>query len=231
MVEQLHQDSAQMLSVIPQRYDTGRGSAWFSTMRYFWEIILNSRAIPGVSSAAWMVDRRVLMNELDGFKLWRDEVQPESHIASEMAKTGEYRLVISTPELGVNFEKKWSSQIETSRRLLLPRFGNSVVSVLLGISFSLAVVLIQVIIIFAIIERSWSLFIAQLALGLLAQMVFLTYYKMLLRTRWWIGFFVAPYVAWQELYLLISSIAGYKRGTITWKGRIVDRPMRKRTLV
>ena len=46
-------------------------------------------------------------------------MQPESHIAREVTKTGGYGLVISTSELGVYYEKKWSSQIETGRRLLL----------------------------------------------------------------------------------------------------------------
>ncbi len=231
MVEDLLFENRKMLAVIPQRNDTYRASSWLSTLRYFWELVLNSRTIPGVSSAAWMIDRHVLIDELGGFGEWRDEVQPESHIAAELTKTDEYQLVVSTPALGVNFEKKWASQIETSRRLLLPRFGNSVTSVLLGASLSCTVIMTQIIIIVAILERSWIMLGVEALLGGMAVIVFAQYYRMTLRSRWPLALFLSPYIVWQELYLLLSSVVGYKRGTITWKGRVVKRPTRKRTLL
>ena len=231
MVEDMLFENRKMLAVIPQRNDTYRASSWLSTLRYFWELVLNSRTIPGVSSAAWMIDRHVLIDELGGFGEWRDEVQPESHIAAELTKTDEYQLVVSTPALGVNFEKKWASQIETSRRLLLPRFGNSVTSVLLGASLSCTVIMTQIIIIVAILERSWIMLGAEVLLGGMAMIAFAQYYRMTLRSRWLLALFLSPYIVWQELYLLLSSVIGYKRGTITWKGRVVKRPTRKRTLL
>lgn len=231
MVEDMLFENRKMLAVIPQRNDTYRASSWLSTLRYFWELVLNSRTIPGVSSAAWMIDRHVLIDELGGFGEWRDEVQPESHIAAELTKTDEYQLVVSTPALGVNFEKKWASQIETSRRLLLPRFGNSVTSVLLGASLSCTVIMTQIIIIVAILERSWIMLGAEVLLGGMAMIAFAQYYRMTLRSRWPLALFLSPYIVWQELYLLLSSVVGYKRGTITWKGRVVKRPTRKRTLL
>ena len=231
MVEDMLFENRKMLAVIPQRNDTYRASSWLSTLRYFWELVLNSRTIPGVSSAAWMIDRHVLIDELGGFGEWRDEVQPESHIAAELTKTDEYQLVVSTPALGVNFEKKWASQIETSRRLLLPRFGNSVTSVLLGASLSCTVIMTQIIIIVAILERSWIMLGVEALLGGIAVIVFAQYYRMTLRSRWPLALFLSPYIVWQELYLLLSSVVGYKRGTITWKGRVVKRPTRKRTLL
>ena len=231
MVEDMLFFFFKMLAVIPQRNDTYRASSWLSTLRYFWELVLNSRTIPGVSSAAWMIDRHVLIDELGGFGEWRDEVQPESHIAAELTKTDEYQLVVSTPALGVNFEKKWASQIETSRRLLLPRFGNSVTSVLLGASLSCTVIMTQIIIIVAILERSWIMLGVEALLGGMAVIVFAQYYRMTLRSRWPLALFLSPYIVWQELYLLLSSVVGYKRGTITWKGRVVKRPTRTRTLL
>lgn len=231
MVEDMLFENRKMLAVIPQRNDTYRASSWLSTLRYFWELVLNSRTIPGVSSAAWMIDRHVLIDELGGFGEWRDEVQPESHIAAELTKTDEYQLVVSTPALGVNFEKKWASQIETSRRLLLPRFGNSVTSVLLGASLSCTVIMTQIVIIVAILERSWIMLGVEALLGGMAVIVFAQYYRMTLRSRWLLALFLSPYIVWQELYLLLSSVIGYKRGTITWKGRVVKRPTRKRTLL
>lgn len=227
IVGQALDEDLTMISVIPQRFDTFRASAWFSTLRYLWEIILDSKDSPGSSSAAWLIKRSVLKDELGGFGMWRDEVQPESQIARELSLTKEYKLIISTPELGVNYAKKWSSQIETSRRLLLPRFNNSILSMLIGLSLLLAVIIPQFIVIFAIIEGEWTLLAAELLLGLLATVLFASYCKLVWLDRWWIGILVAPYVAWQELFLLVSSIIGYQRNNITWKGRPVLRPTRK----
>ena len=231
MVEKMMAERVKMISVIPQRYDTSRSSSWLSTLRYFWELVLHSQNIPGVSSSAWLIDRQLLMNELGGFGEWRDEVQPESHIASELSRSDEYRLIFSTPELGVHYEKKWTSQLETSRRLLLPRFGNSITSVLLGAGLVCSVILSQVVIIMSIVEQSWWMVGAQGLLALLTLASFVIYYKMALRTKWFLGVIASPYVVWQELVLLVASAIGYKSGTITWKGRVVQRTTRKRTLM
>ncbi|OYW86318.1 hypothetical protein B7Z17_00670, partial [Candidatus Saccharibacteria bacterium 32-49-10] len=124
LVVDLMEKGVAMSSVIPQRYDMQRLSAWFGTLRYFWELVLGSRVRPGASSAVWIIERQVLQDELGGLGRWRDEVQPELHLAAELAKTQDYSLIISTPELGIHYAKKWLSQIETARRLLLPRFYN-----------------------------------------------------------------------------------------------------------
>lgn len=231
MVEKMIAEKAKMISVIPQRYDTSRSSAWLSTLRYFWELVLHSQSIPGVSSSAWLIDRQMLIDELGGFNEWRDEVQPESHIAGELSRADEYRLIFSTPELGVHYEKKWTSQIETSRRLLLPRFGNSITSVLLGAGLVCSVILVQVVSIVSVVEKSWLMVGAQALLAVLTCTSLVIYYRMALRTKWLLGVLVSPYIIWQELVLLMASAVGYKGGTITWKGRVVQRPTRKRTLM
>lgn len=228
LVNQAIKNDVAMVSVIPQRYDTYRASAWFATMRYLWELVLDSRDSPGSSSAAWMIKRSILRDELGGFSIWRDEVQPESRIAKEMALTNEYKLILSSPDLGVQYFKKWSSQIETGRRLLLPRFNNSIVSMLVGVSLLMSIVVPQIIILVAIVEQQWAIVVAEAVLGLVATVLFASYCRLVWLNRWWVGLVVAPYVAWQELVLLVSSIVGYQKGSITWKGRPVARPTRKR---
>lgn len=231
LVEQMKQRQLSMLSVIPQRNDVYRPGVWFGSLRYFWEIILSTRSLPGTSSAIWLVEQRALGQDLDGFSRWKDEVQPELHIASEFAKTDEYRLIISTPKLGVTQQKKWSSQVESSRRLLLPRFGNSILSSLVAASLILSVIFPQAVAVLALIEGSWWLFAAELFLGLLATVIIALYFKIIWFFRWWLGFFLAPYVVWQELILLISSILSYQKGAITWKDRSVDRPSARRSVL
>ena len=176
-----------------------------------------------------MVSRR-LVSELGGFKKWKDEVQLESNVAAEAAKTDEYQIVVSTPTLGVNYEKKWSSQVETSRRLLLPQFGNSVLSVLLGASLITTFIVTQVMVVFSILENSWSVATILLSMSILAFISFAIYFSMTMRTRWLISALLSPYIVTQELFLLILSIIGYQRGSITWKGRKIERPKSKRAL-
>lgn len=227
MVERAIEGRRAMISVIPQRHDTYRPSAWLATMRYFWEIVLDSKQSPGSSSAIWLADRKLLKDNLGGFSRWRDEVQPERYIASEMAKVEAYQLIISTPSLGVSFVKKWSSQIETGRRLLLPRFNNSIGNSVLGIGLLFAVILPPSIALWSIIMGGSIELWPSAGISVLILIAFVLYCGLVWRSRSWIGALVAPYVVWQEMFLLISSILGYKFGTITWKGRPVNRPKRK----
>lgn len=227
LVEKIIHDKSQMISIIPRRDDSFRSSAWLSTLRYFWEIILDSRIKPGSSSAAWIIRRRMLADELGGFSAWKSQIQPELYIARELAKTSEHKLLISAGDLGVSFAKKWSSQIETSRRLLLPRFRNSTISALVGAGLLILIVLPQVVTILAFYYGTWSVLTLQILLSLLASGVFAYYCWLVWRSHWWIALLVGPYVAWQEIFLLISSVVGYYRGTITWKGRVIERPTRQ----
>ncbi len=220
---------AKMVSIVPQRFDTFRASAKFSTLRYFWEMVLDTPSRPGSSTAVWLVDRSALVNDINGFTQWRDEVQPEMYIARELAKTDEYQFLISTPALGVHYVKKWSSQVETSRRLLLPRFKNSILSVFVGVGLIFSVVLPQIIGLYALVYQQWVIFWASAIFGTLVMILFMYYCRIVWRQGWWFGFFIAPYVAWQELVLLISSAVGYQAGTITWKGRPISRPQREKS--
>lgn len=227
-IRQLVADAAQrqltMLSVIPQRRDLWRASAWFGSLRYFWDIVLHrpGRA-PSAVSALWLVRRRELM-QLGGLSAWRDEVQPERAVARELAVTGEYALVIATPQLGVSYEKKWRSQIEASRRQLLPRFGNATPNALLGMGLLGAVLLPQIVLVQALVSGWIPLYWWPFGIGLAAMLLCTLYARLVWTRRWWLAWLVAPYLAWQELIVLILSVIGYHRGSIVWKGRPVARP-------
>lgn len=213
-------EDAQMVSVLPQRSDGWRFSVFLSPLRYFWELVLHRQKAPATASSAWLIDRHALV-EHGGFSPLALDVQPEARLAATMALSDQYRFLISTPELGVAYEKKWSSQLETSIRLLYPRFGHTVWSALLA-ALLLVIVWLPIPVVLSGLWYGWTL-IQALALWKLSlfMALYALYASRIWRRHWWIALLVWPLTLTQEIILLLGSIAGYINGTITWKGRPV----------
>lgn len=211
---------ARMVSVLPQRTDGWRPSVLFGTLRYFWELVFHRQKAPATASSAWLIDRHAL-NGMDGFTTMALNVQPEARLAASMALTDQYRFLISTPDLGVAYEKKWSSQVETSIRLLFPRFGNTIWSAFLGIIL-LLILWLPLPVILSGISYGWT--IVQ-ALALWKLCLFMALYALYIshvwRRHWWTAIILWPVVLSQEIALLVLSLIGYLTGSITWKGRPV----------
>lgn len=227
LVDRLLSSRKDMLSVIPQRKDFDHASFWFGTLRFLWDIVLSTDKKPSASSAVWLVDRRRLLDDFKGFDLWRDSVQPERHLAEGFARSDDYQLIIGTSELGVSFQKKWRSQVDTAKRLLMQRLGDS----LLGVSLALCLLTVVIIPQFGLFV---SIMLGQYVEAVLSafvitfvSLVLLMYYRLFWSSKWWLSIFVMPVVLWQELILLIMSSVGYYRGTVKWKGRKIDRPSHK----
>ena len=225
MVSKYMDDDVSMMTFIPQRADVGHPSMWFGTLRYFWEIIFHSKRKPSASSSVWIINRHILREKLGGFGRWRDQIQPELEIAKTL-KSSDCELVISTPDLGITYEKKWSSQISTSRRILLPRFGNSIFNTVVGAGLLAIVVLPQIVFISSIIS-GWNIgYWGAVIIGFVAAVASLMYYRLVWAQKWIFSPIISVYVAWQELFVLLSSIDGYTRGTVAWKDRSINRPDR-----
>lgn len=211
-------EKLEMVSVIPGRSDIWRASVLFSPLRYFWQLVMSHRQTPASSSAAWMINRETLLQKLGGFAPHKAEVRPEAHIAALLGAG--YRCIIGAA-LGVNYEKKWRSQMETGRRLLYPMIGGTwahgilafIVLVLLNVPF------------FTLLSGfflGWGEMQA-MALWLTAAFmgIYGVYTSHIWRQNWWLGALLWPVVIFQELILLAQSMWGYARHTITWKGRPV----------
>jgi hypothetical protein len=158
---------------------------------------------------------------MDGFTTMALNVQPEARLAASMALTDQYRFLISTPDLGVAYEKKWSSQVETSIRLLFPRFGNTVWSACLGILL-LLILWLPLPVLLSSVVYGWT--IVQ-ALALWKLCLFMALYALYIshvwRKYWWTAIVLWPVVLSQEIGLLVLSLIGYLTGSTTWKGRPV----------
>ena len=213
-------ENAEMVSVIPGRSDTSRGSVLFGHLRYFWELVLSTKIHPAASSSFWIAKRHMLLEVIGGFAQLKSVVAPESVLAGIVGASG-YRCLVANTTLGVTYEKKWSSQVETSQRLLYPKAGGvwwKGCLALIGLLF----LNLPLFVLFSGIFVGWELVHLMALWQLLAFMaVYAAYVSRVWRTNWWAGGLVWPLIVFQELILFIYSMYGYARHTITWKGRSV----------
>ncbi len=214
---------ASMVSVLPRREDGWRASIWLSPLRYFWELIFNRRLWPSTASNAWLIRREVLLKRFDGFKSFKNAVQPEAKIAAELAATNEYRFLLGSEHFGVAFEKKWRSQLITSVRLLYPLLGNQVsLSVLAFLDLLLLIAPFLTLYVFipaGLISLPLAFFTALVCLGYCA--LYATYTRQVWRHGWLVGAFLWPVIVLQEAILVIASVLQYTRRTVKWKGRLI----------
>lgn len=212
-------ESAEMVSVIPARNDSWRVSVLFGHLRYFWELLLARPSSPAVSGAFWMIKREALMDRLGGFLPFKLNISPETTFASKLRPA--YRCLLSTAELGVTYEKKWSSQVETSRRLAFPMTGGTWWQGALGL-VALATLNLPTLAVLSSVFYGWTIVqVAGLWFAFAFMALYASYTQRIWRTRWWLGGFMWPAVIFQELVLFVVSIWGYATHTITWKDRPV----------
>ena len=225
IVSQLVASDLPLISVMPQREDGLRASIFLGTLRYFWVLLTGSVKNPAVSAATWLVSREKLLG-LGGFEHYKDHTQPEIIIAHELGITSGKQLIISTKELGVSYEKKWSSQVETSIRLLRPLFGSSIAAISVTALLLLCVIApISGFVIFLLSGFATGVYLS-LAVLLLTTLLSLRFFKVAWRYGWWLGAVHWPYVVLQEAVLVLISVVSYARGSVTWKARPIKNSQR-----
>lgn len=223
LVSYMITEDAQMVSVIPRRNDAWRASVLFGHLRYFWELVLARIKSPAAASTLWAIQRRTLLDTYNGFAPFKANVAPESAFAQLLRPS--YRCLIADRQFDVAYEKKWHSQIETGRRLLYPRVGGHWWNGLLAL--------------FGLLMLNWPFFMVisgifgwtqwhtiALVLLLAFTAVYMIYTRHLWDKGWLVGGLLWPVVVFQELLIFVSSMVGYARHTITWKGRPVASTVR-----
>jgi hypothetical protein len=183
-----------------------------TTMRHFWTLVRFRPDKPRAASNATLIDRQLLVEEFKNDVSLPLSVQMETTIARKLVDKKDYRLVMSNKWLGLRYEKRWSSQAETSIRLLYPQ-NNHWYNVL-GLITLLALTLIPYV-------AAWF---QPLALIFITAQYLITYYylsKVWTRYRI-VGAILLPLTLAQEIILLIVSTYRYKFGVITWKGRPIQ---------
>jgi len=214
---------ASMVSVLPRREDGWRASILLSPLRYFWELIFNRRLWPSTASNAWVIRREVLLKRFDGFKSFKNAVQPEAKIAAELAETNEYRFLVGSEHFGVAFEKKWRSQLITSVRLIYPLLGSQVSLSILAF-LDLLLLLVPFAALVTIIPLglvSWPLAAITTLVCVGYCVLYGVYTRQVWRHGWLIGALLWPVIVLQEAILVIASAVQYTRRTVKWKGRFI----------
>jgi len=221
LVSCIKDEQAAMISVLPRREDGWRASVIMSTLRYFWTLILHRSSRPAVASSAWMVDRHVLIDQLGGIKAYKNDIQPELKIATELTKKNSYRFFIGSESLGVGYEKRWCSQVDTSVRLMFASLDRNFFKVLLAI-LVLLLLNMPLLGLIAGFFVGWTI-IQTMALWQLC--IFIAIYGLYLNRvwskGWWLGALLWPVIIAQELIVLMTSIDRYLRRVVAWKGRPV----------
>lgn len=216
LVRYMRLSGKKMLSVIPGRSDIWRTSVPFGSLRYFWQLVLATKNKPAASSALWAITSAAI-TEVGGFAPYRSAVQLEPLLASRLA--ADYQCFVNAGRLGVTYQKKWRSQLETSRRLLYPSVSGWR---FLPTLFILILMNAPNGIFLSGLLFGWSLInIVALGIVIIQALLYVMYAKTVWRHIWWLGVVVWPISIFQETALLIWSAISYARHTVTWKGRPV----------
>ncbi len=171
-----------------------------------------------------MIDRTTLLQTLGGFAPYKSDVAAEASIAAKLG-THAYHCLVGTTSLGVTYEKKWLSQLETSRRLFYPMVGGRISGAIAGLLFFAVLNAPTAIVAYGIVTSHF--FLAAVAGAYLVAFMCLygMYTNVVWQRDWWLGVLCWPIVIAQELILLMSSTWGYLRHTVTWKGRLLTAPV------
>lgn len=223
MVRYAMSNHASMVSVMPRREDGWRTSVVSSPLRYFWELILHSRARPAVASNAWLIRRDTLQKRFDGFYPFKNAIQPEAKLAAELDRTNEYRFLISTADFGVAYEKKWRSQLTTSIRLFYPLLNKKpLLALLAALDLVVLVVPFVAVAFWQALSLPAALVVitALIALGFCA--LYGSYTRRVWRHGWVVGAVLWPLLLIQDIILIILSATRHERRSLTWRGRSIQ---------
>lgn len=241
LISYMQLEKLSMVSVLPRRVDNLRSSVIFAPLRYFWQLVLPLRFNTPLATSIWSIRGDNLV-EAGGFSAFKDKVEIENLLASQLNVKDEYRFLVGSHLLNITYEKQWTSQVETAIRLWYPNLNKSIFRAFLVILIHFilfilpAMVLLQFLLTLGFhgdyLQTYWLLALVSSAL---ASYLYANYFRQVKTVKslpdyltFVISFFVLPLLALQEIILIIASFVQYKRGQVNWKGRNVCYPVVKK---
>lgn len=226
LVTYMRDHKTQMVSVLPWRKDSHVMSILFSSLRYFWQLILPPSLNIPFSSSLWAISSDSLRN-YGGFEVVKDKINPEHFIAKKIFEKNMYRFIVSNSSFDVAYAKKWSSQKDTSIRLWYPLLHKKFLYVVGAMLFHLSLFIIPPLLLLFNIYYQYH-FAAGLSLLIVlctATLVFI--YSSCISPRVTtciLATLLFPITVIQEILYIALSFLAYKRGKVDWKGRNVCFP-------
>lgn len=228
MVAYAAETKVSMMSVLPTRTDLFRSSVLLAPLRYFWHILFSGRHNPVAASNAWMINRRAFINEAGDFSSYKTAVEPEIKVARLFAAQKAYGFLVSDELLGVSYEKKLSSQLETSIRLRFPMLHFSVFrsigAMILLIFFAVAPYIFALA---AIVMHDNYVLIFAFMLLLLEMYAYNLYLRSVWKKGNLVGSSLVTLILLEDAMVTFQSMFSYLTNTVTWKGRPISRDIRR----
>lgn len=221
LVAYAQQTKATMVSALPVRVHAWRASTLFAPLRYFWKLLQHTAARPIAASSMWLIDRKAFIADYDDFSALKSATEPEMVLAAVFAKKDAYRFLISYELLGIRYEKKLSSQIETGVRVRFPAYGFSMLR-----SLAVAVLLLVYLAIplgLLLGGGTWYAWLAAVACIVSGYVLYWRYLSVVWREGSVIAALLYPFVVLLDSVIILQSAWSYTRKQVTWKGRNISR--------
>jgi chlorobactene glucosyltransferase len=217
----------QMVSLLPQNRLGISKATLFPTMNYFWRLVwpITRRHVP-VSSRCWLIKSSSL-RQLGGFASVSRKILPEGSFARRLFTQHSYHFVVGDNALGLTVAKRWSSQVQTSIRLLYPTAQRQPLAVLVLILAVAGLYILPILIMIAQLVMGLHGVILWLCVAIYALHT-LNYLLVMVRSQpksWLVATVLWPLVVMQEIGLLVASMLSYEFGEVNWKGRNVCYPV------
>lgn len=215
----------EMLSVLPPNQLGVHLSTIMPTLQYFWRLVLpvNARHVP-VSSKCFLITAKAL-KKLGSFESVKHSVVPESSFARRLHASNTYRFAISNSKLGMTVAKKWTSQLETSNRLLYPTLKRQPFYALLGVLLLATLITPFVMAPVNLIAGDLLMAVLNFLAGAMLVVVYGLVASKLYPQVWLLTTVLLPFALLQELLILLVSMVSYEFSEVNWKGRNVCYPV------
>ncbi len=237
LIAYMQLEKLSMTSVLPRRYDNLRSSVIFAPLRYFWQVVTPLKFNTPVATSLWSI-RSDDLKEIGGFSRFKDKVDVENRLASQLSVGDEYHFLIANDLLQASYQKTWQSQADTAIRLWYPNLNQNY---LFAFCVVLAHLLLFVLPFVIVVQSLLSLgstngyikgyWVIAPIVCILSGYIYLLYFcrtKNVTGVKDYIvvlvSFFAMPYLALQESALIVTSFVQYKRGKVNWKGRNICYP-------
>lgn len=208
---------ARMISVLPQRRSALTLNVLFSPFRYFWQIVGHRTSHPVFASSVWMAKRKNLQTDFNDMVSLKNSIEPELDIARYYFAHRTYKFLVSRSLLGISYDKKMTSQVETIVRIRYPQLGYSSFMTLTTSFIKIAVALTPLL----AVTGSYAAWLAALV-----YLIGVVLYRIYLKFAWSyganIGMWLWPAILCLDAYLSLLSMYRHLTHTVTWKGRRIN---------